>query len=384
MHPSIIIGVAFVSAALLLALLEPTAKKYGLVDVPGGRKAHLLATPDHGGIAIFFATLIAVVASDTLLENYWPLLLTAFFVLSIGVIDDLYDINAKSRMLLHASIAAVLIVLTDTRISSLGNLFGFGDLQLYWLSYPFTIFCFLAGINAINMIDGIDGLAGGLVLIPLGLIAAVCFLYGDANLAFFATVVCGALLAFLLSNYRFPGRKRARAFLGDSGSTTLGFMFVWFLIEATQQEANPLPPVVALWLLAIPLVDSGCVILMRWKQGRSILSAGRDHVHHRLMKMGCSVTKTAIILHVASVSFCFFGLACYYTGVQDWLLFCLIIGLFAVNLYAGTRFLTLISDNELLTPAPLRVEPPLSMVIEKDQELPSATSLSKREGQKAA
>ncbi len=307
--------------------------------MPGGRKVHLNATPVQGGIAIFIGSLVAALANYSLFIAYWPLLLISLCVLSVGIVDDVIDLSARKKMLYHGLLVVLFMVITDTKISSLGNLLGYGDIQLGWFSYPFTLFCLLAGINAINMIDGIDGLAGGLILIPLAFVAGAMFFAGDETTALLASVVCMSLVAFLITNYRFPWRKRADSFLGDSGSTFLGFLLAYFLIKATQGEQSniALPPVVALWLLAIPLIDSGAVILNRKLQGRPPMAPARDHIHHRLMNMGFTVTRTALSLHSLALCTSLIGVIGFIVGIEEWMLLVLMLSLFIMSTYSTNR-----------------------------------------------
>jgi UDP-GlcNAc:undecaprenyl-phosphate GlcNAc-1-phosphate transferase len=132
-------------------------------------------------------------------------------------------------------------------------------------------------------------------------------------------------------NLRIFGRKKAVIFLGDSGSTLLGFVICWLIISGSQGERPILTPTLVLWVIALPLFDSICIMMRRISKGRSPFSPDREHIHHVLLKHGFKVSQTvniilimALLLAVASLS------ASFFFAVRDHVLFEIFLGCFGL------------------------------------------------------
>lgn len=218
------------------------------------------------------------------------------------------------------------------QLTSFGNLFGFGEINLGILSFPITVFATVGVINAINMSDGIDGLSGGMVSIALAFLGIVAWQAGNTTLLTFIAILLSALLAFLAFNFRLPWKKSAIVYLGDSGSTFLGFVLAWLLIENSQTENTIMPPVLALWFLALPLMDTLFLLIRRPLIGKSPFHPGRDHLHHKLLHMGYSNKRVVFSLYLVSIVIGLIGLAIYQEMVLESLAFFIFIGLFVVYL----------------------------------------------------
>jgi len=134
-------------------------------------------------------------------------------------------------------------------------------------------------MNAFNMIDGINGLCSGCAMLALLLIGFYSGLIYDSMLV----LIIGSMIGFLLFNLGTFGKKRG-VFLGDSGSNLIGFWVAWSAIYASQNEFYNVEPITMIWFVAIPLLDCIALIFFRLKKGISLTSAGRDHIHHKLMK----------------------------------------------------------------------------------------------------
>ena len=294
----------FFISLILIPALTPTAFKLGIVDKPSGRKRHSHDTPVHGGIAIFLGFSVACLLEESLLNYAWPLLLISLFVLILGAIDDVKNLSATLRLLLQATLALILTVSTDTRILSLGIYGSDGAMTLDIMSTPFTVFCIVAGVNAINMVDGIDGLAGMLCMTILTTITIAAYLAQQTYLALFTLTLIAALSAFLVFNMPLPWHRQASVFMGDAGSTFLGFVIVWLLIKATQGPQAIFSPAIGIWLLTVPLIDSGSTIIRRIIAKKSPLTAGRDHHHHWLLKKGLSSMQVCYLLTAISAAIC--------------------------------------------------------------------------------
>lgn len=272
---------------LLIWLLKPAALRLNLLDYPRGRKAHEAPTPVTGGLAMTLGLALGGLAVWTNMSApRQSLYLGMALLLAVGLLDDLRDIRWYWRILAQAGAALILYYVGGVRVEQIGDALGFAHHQLGPLSLPLTVFATIGVINAINLIDGVDGLAGTLVLCALAMFCCAALYAGNALLAGRILVLGGAVAGFLAWNFRIPGRARAAVFMGNSGSALLGLAIAWVCFRLTQNEGHPVSPVLALWLLPVPVMDCLVLIARRLREGRSPFSAGRDHIHHYLCDAG--------------------------------------------------------------------------------------------------
>ena len=290
---------AFAFCVLLLPVVIAIAEKFGLIDQPSGRKQHQLPTPMVGGITIYLAVLVsALIASDGLFN----VTLLAWFglVLVIGVLDDLFDVSYRIRLLAHACTVSGIFLTSGLVVGDVGAITGSSTVQLVgFAAVFFTMIGVIGVVNAVNMSDGADGLLGGLTLISL--LTILWFALGHESTehqiaAPGIAVLVGALTAFLLFNSRIFKLRRALVFMGDAGSTMLGFILAYLLINYSQGPGAPISPVVAGWIVGLPLLDASGVILNRVFYARSPFHPDRSHMHHVLMDSGFSVNQTVLTL----------------------------------------------------------------------------------------
>ena len=293
---------AFVLAALLPWWLEPAARRLDLMDYPKGRKDHERPTPVTGGLAMAIASVLAYWAAPNLTPSIQAFCIAAVLLVAVGLWDDKHDLRWYWRILAQVLAALVVIFWGGVRVEQLGPLFGLGQTSLGFLSVPFTVFATVGIINAMNMIDGADGLAGMLGLAALAMLCAASVYAGNLVLAERVAVLCGALAGFLVWNLRFPWRPRARVFMGNAGSGFLGLVIAWVAFRLTQNDGHPVNPVLALWLLPIPVMDTLVLIVRRLQEGRSPFAAGRDHIHHLMQDAGFGPTRAAFWLTVFSLA----------------------------------------------------------------------------------
>ncbi len=273
--------------ALLTPLTLPLARRWGLLDCPGGRKQHDCPIPVTGGAVI----LLAVVAGFFLFEPNWNLRVAGFLagavmLVVVGQLDDKYDLRWTLRIGAQAVTALLLYWLAGVKAHNLQDIFGFGAANIGLLSLPLTVFAVVGIINALNMADGVDGLAGTLALVSLLLFTSFALYAGDTDLAVRLLSLAAAVVGFLIWNTRLPWQPRARVFLGNGGSMLLGFIIAWAALRLTQNPAHPVSPVLAPFTLALPLID--CLVLMvrRYRRGASPFKADRNHMHHLLLDAG--------------------------------------------------------------------------------------------------
>jgi UDP-GlcNAc:undecaprenyl-phosphate GlcNAc-1-phosphate transferase len=290
MELNIIIDYLIISIMASLAInsvLRNFAKeKKLLIDIPDrSRKFHKRATPLTGGIGILLAVIISteIYLDMNNLKGYMPEFSQKLYIASIPLlilflIDDFKSMRPLYRLIIQVTLSLYVIFSTDIYLSNLGNLFGFGEIQLGILSIPFTIFCVVGIMNAFNMIDGINGLCAGSAMMALLFIGFYSGLMYDSVLI----MIIGSIIGFLIFNLRFFGKKRG-VFLGDSGSNLIGFWVAWCAIYSSQNSIYQVETITMLWFVSIPLLDCIGLIFSRLVRGISIASPGRDHIHHKLM-----------------------------------------------------------------------------------------------------
>ena len=288
------------------SMLRNYAKKYNiLVDLPDrSRKFHKRPTPITGGIGILVALLISGKLYIDLnnLTGYVPEFTFQLMVISIPLLvlflfDDFKGLRPLLRILIQIFLSIYLIISTDIYLESLGNLFGFGEINLGVFSIPFTVFCVVGIMNAFNMMDGINGLCSGCAMLALIFMGFYSGLIYDSMLV----LIIGSMIGFVLFNLGFFGKKR-EVFLGDSGSNLVGFWVAWVAIYASQSEIYSIEPITVLWFVAIPLLDCIGLIFARTSTGKSWSTAGRDHIHHKLMKKFNSKNTLIIILSITFIT----------------------------------------------------------------------------------
>ena len=297
----------FVGASLMSLLLIPVCRVIGLVDAPDARKTHLKHTPLAGGIAMFVAFCVGSWFSGVLGDHYFPVVSGAALLVANGLADDRHDIDFRIRLLVQGVAAAFLVIGAEVRVESLGNLLGFGPIDLGFLSIPFSIFAVVGMVNAINMLDGLDGLAGSVSLMILAGIIVLAAATGSDVLVP-AQILAASVLGFLLFNFPFPWRKHAVVFMGDAGSNFLGYCLAWFVIVLPQQAPDSVAPVHMLWLVGLPVADTLATMWRRRGQGLSPFHAGHDHVHHWLRRAGLGTRATVWIVVLVSAGFALVGI----------------------------------------------------------------------------
>ncbi len=303
--------ISIIASMAINSILRNYAKKYNfLVALPDrSRKFHKRPTPMTGGVGILVSLLITGKLYIDLnnLNGYLPdftfqLMLVSIPLLVLFLIDDFRGLRPSLRIIIQSLLTIYMIFSTDISLQSVGNLFGFGEINLGILSIPFTVFCVVGMMNAFNMIDGINGLCSGCAMIALLLIGFHSGLIYDSMLV----LIIGSMIGFLIFNLRVFGIKRG-VFLGDSGSNLIGFWVAWSAIYASQNAVYDVQPITMIWFVAIPLLDCIGLIFSRIKKGKSWSSAGRDHIHHKLM-INFSAEGTLLILIIITLVTGLFGI----------------------------------------------------------------------------
>lgn len=298
---------AFLTSALTALVVTPLLLRallargiYGHARIKEG--VEHIPVPRLGGVAVCIATTLALTAvplaargagfpSDTPLNFFVGLLAASWLLFVTGVLDDLYGLAPRAKI--AAQVAGALIAWSaGFRIEQLT--FS-GTLDLGAFSLPVTILWIVGVTNAFNLIDGLDGLATGIGLVALATTLAVSAKLGNWEVALVCAALAGALAGFLRYNLR-----PARIFLGDSGSLFVGFMLAVLSVHGSTKSTTAVLTVIPLLVLGLPILDTALAILRRWLRGTPISSPDERHLHHRLVAIGLTHTRAAVMLFLAA------------------------------------------------------------------------------------
>lgn len=283
---------AFISGTLLPIIIKIGHKRNFLSAIDFRRK-NRQRVPLMGGIAIF----VAVTSVSWLfeIEHFYVTLACAVPVFLIGVFDDIYQFSAKPKALVHLLAVLAWLVLTPYGDLILGKV-GMSP----WIAYPAMVFWMVGIINAINMIDGMDGEAGGFSLV-VSLAMALVVGFSASTLHFI--VLAGGCFGFLIYNW-----PPAKIYLGDSGSTTLGFLLATSALSLPVTGTAMSLVFIPLFLFSFPEVDALLSILRRAHSKSSLFRGDHDHIHHKLKKLGLTIPQALAVIYGATI---YSGIAAY-------------------------------------------------------------------------
>jgi UDP-GlcNAc:undecaprenyl-phosphate GlcNAc-1-phosphate transferase len=304
---------SLLTSIILIPPVSKLAVRIGGMDRPDERKVHTSETPRLGGIAIFCAFILAIILFCDVDRHIRGLLAGAIVIFLTGLIDDLVGLSPRHKLIGEVMAASTGVVVGNMVLSSLGNLFGMGEVQLGLFAIPFTIFSIVGVMNAINLIDGLDGLAGGVSAIACVFFGVISYKTGNHIVLPIAASLLGAILGFLKYN-TFP----AKIFMGDSGSLFLGYCMGFLSIMLVTQGQGVISPVTPLIALGVPILDTLVVMGNRLKKGERLFLPDKSHIHHRLMELGFGHRFTVILVYVLTYIFCFSALLVYRS--EDYLL----------------------------------------------------------------
>lgn len=332
----------FLSFAAVAALIPPVCRaavRTRFVDRPGGRKGHRGAVPPVGGLVVVPVFLLgAGWLSAGHVPGFYAFAAAMVMTLVVGALDDARGLPARIKFFMQFAAASVMVVGGHAAIASLGDLFGFGPFGLGPASIPFSIVAAVLLMNAVNLMDGLDGLAGGIAFTALFWFAVSCALTGGGAVYLPALLVLMAALAgFLFYNMRHPLRARASVFLGDAGSLSLGLALAWFSMKLADINVAAAEPISIAWILALPIMDTCGQFARRVREGRHPFDADQHHFHHHFIAVGVPVNRAvAAILGIAFVSGGI-GVAGIYAGLPVWGLTCAWTALLLAHIYMSLR-----------------------------------------------
>jgi len=298
---------AFLITVAVVPLLSFLARRIGLVDRPGGRKHHEGNIPLIGGLAVLPVFLALGFGGGFLnITEHWTLLAGALLLLFTGAWDDHSHINPKLKFIVHIMVAFLVVHHGGAQIYTLGDVFGWGEVRLYYLSETFTILAVVLLMNAVNLVDGLDGLSGGKCLVMFGWLMAGAALAGLWPVFWLLAIIVAALAGFLSYNMRHPLRSKASIFMGDAGTLSLGLVLAWFCIDLTQGTDAALPPVSVAWILGLAVIDAIAQLIRRICEGKHPFYADRGHFHHHFVDEGMDAGKATAL--ITAMTFIFGGI----------------------------------------------------------------------------
>ncbi len=308
MSEYIIIGTiiaAFAVAAVLSYFFTPPVKnfahKVGAIDVPkDARRMHQKPIPRLGGLAIYGGFLCSILIFGQLDETMLCVLLGAAIIVALGIFDDVLALGAKLKFVVQIVAAAIPVCIGDLQIGLFTNLNPLSDtpfVHLGILAVPVTIIWIVGITNAVNLIDGLDGLAVGVSSIAAITMLAVALLTGNMPIAITMAALAGACIGFMPYNL-----NPAKIFMGDTGSTFLGYMLATVSIMGLFKFYAVISFAVPFLILGLPIFDTANAIIRRVAAGRSPMSPDRGHVHHKLIDMGFNQKQAVAILYAISAT----------------------------------------------------------------------------------
>ncbi len=295
--------VAFILGLFIVPLVIAYSEKKGLMDQPNARKIHSHPIPRLGGVAIWICTILAFLSLIVMNLISYPhrsllsgLLLGSSLIFLLGLIDDIYGLEAKFKFVIQITIASIVFCL-GVKITTIFIPF-FGLVELHPILSFFGTIAWIVGIsNAVNFIDGVDGLAGSVITVSsvtLGLIA-VALIPSDVVSSIIAFILAGSMLGFLTYNFH-----PAKIFMGDSGALFAGFLLSVLSIMY-QMKSSDIRMYMPLLILAVPICDILFSSFRRILKGTSPFVADAEHIHHKLLKFGLSQNKAVLVLVIFSI-----------------------------------------------------------------------------------
>ena len=308
--------VAAVGTYVAMFPIRRLAMRIGFVDEPDERRIHTRVTPNGGGVAMFAAFLVAMIVASQLPQfqgifqgssEPLGLVLGAAVIFAVGLADDVKDVSAPAKMAGEVLAAMVLVYLGVTMENFKIPLVGFLVLSPGSAWTPLlTALWVIVITNAVNLIDGLDGLATGIVAIASGALAVYGLRLVDQgqlspdNLGpLIAVIAFGVCVGFLPHNFH-----PARAFMGDAGALFLGLLMAaaTMVIGGRQPEGSGqtyfffAPLFIPLFILGVPIADMAFAFVRRAAKGQGFHIPDKDHVHHRLLRLGHGPRRTVVIL----------------------------------------------------------------------------------------
>ena len=315
---------ALVLNLIITPLIMRLADKKGFYDHPDHRKIHNDPISNVGGVGFSLSTGITLFLYSYFFEVpgvFFMILPGALFMHILGLLDDRLDVKARYKLIVQifaaTTVAAGGVLIDSLFLPFWGVTFNFG-----FLAYPLTIFWIIAVSNAVNLIDGIDGQAGGISLIALLVIGTSHYINGAIFPAFLSFILAATVLSFLVFNF-----PPAKIFMGDGGSLILGFAIA--VLPLLNGDGSLLPLAGPLTVIMIPVLDVFASIIRRRRKGLHFFIADREHTHHKLLDFGLTNRQILSIVYTMTALFAFISL--YWTLEMNILSFIMMVSAWTVG-----------------------------------------------------
>jgi UDP-GlcNAc:undecaprenyl-phosphate/decaprenyl-phosphate GlcNAc-1-phosphate transferase len=353
LFPLLFTSVAIILNLIMTPLIIMLSIKHKWFDPIDTRKIHTGNIPRLGGVGIFWATflvsilgfLVSHLKGKALVNPRIICLLAGMLVIHVmSLIDDFKDLPARFRLVVQV-IVALFLAFWNFRFHAVW-LPGLGVLTFpFWFSVALTVIWVVGMINAVNMIDGMDGLCGGIAAIITCVYAILYLIQAETLPAILAFAAVGALLGFLFFNF-----PPAKIFMGDSGSTFLGFLIAYLPIMGSSPVHIDVDLYVGASLALIPIYDAFAAVLRRLKGRQPIMAPDKWHLHHKLLALGFDVRSILAIVYGACFSFGLIGISSQYLprpiffglAVAEWVIG---LGAFIVLHYQKERMVNVEKDS---------------------------------------
>jgi UDP-GlcNAc:undecaprenyl-phosphate/decaprenyl-phosphate GlcNAc-1-phosphate transferase len=291
--------VSIVVTMLCIPVIRKLAFRFEILDYPGGRKIHKEVTPLLGGVGIYLGVIIALSLQEPNIRLIQPVLIGATCILIVGLAEDIKGLSAQIRFLLQLIITLWMIFVGGLKIDFMPNNF-LGNL----VEVVLTIFWIVGLTNAYNYLDGMDGLAGGSAIINLFFYAVILYNTGQYILGLLAVSLIGGCIGFLPYNLN----SRNKIFLGEAGSTFLGFTLACIALQGSWAQDNMVKLFIPILIMGVPIFDMVFTTFMRFKEEkvRTIVEwlkyGGKDHFHHYLVDVGLPKAGAVIFIYAVTIS----------------------------------------------------------------------------------
>lgn len=338
---------SLVAGAILTLVVRNRAYAHGWFDqARSSRNIHAHPVPRLGGLAIvggFFAPLVALAVVDSGVGTHFYMqekLVVGLFagglsIAALGLYDDLRGAGARLKFTVQFGVAAALYAI-GFRIELIANPFG-APIELGYAAIPFTLLWMVGVVNAMNLIDGLDGLAGGVAFVGVATNFLLALARGDVLLCLVMAALGGAILGFLIFNF-----NPASIFMGDTGSMFLGFVLAAVSIKTSTKSGTAVAMLVPIIALGLPIMDTLLAMVRRSLLGRPLFSADKEHIHHRVMsRLFLSHRRAVLVLYAICCLFALTALGLSYANSAQSALLLSAVGLVVIVLMRKLGYLTL-------------------------------------------
>ncbi len=293
---------SFIAAYFIMPFCGMAALKLDILDRPNWRKIHLKPTPLLGGLGVYLAFLSSILFNNVFYPGMKVLLLGSTLILIMGLLDDFRPLPALLKLIFQTLISLIVILCGDIQLT-----FFYHTPWGPFVNIPLTVIWMVGITNALNFFDGLDGLASGMAIIIAAFLGIIAFKTAHPALGWFSIALAGSCLGFMPYNFRIG--EPALIFLGDAGSTFLGFTLAGLAVLGKWSNTSHFVSLTApILIFSVLIFDMIYVNLSRIKNGMAgdflelLTCVNKDHLHHRLLFMGFNEKETVCIIALLSIS----------------------------------------------------------------------------------